>query len=159
MAGNPNTDRVIMNALAQIGPTGTNLLAMEGQILIQNAYALSLGSFPALHLTTGQQKHSVISASVFDGVVNIIGTYYDRWDQQPQTMDTIRANIDADLQMIMTNIQHNSSLVVGTTSHAVSIPTIELSAYEGEVDWKTCPGMVLVKRSITFTINILPYDV
>jgi hypothetical protein len=156
---NPNTDRVIMQAMAQIGPAGTNLLAMQGQVLIQDMYRLSLGTFPAFHLSTGQQKHTVVSMQVYDGLVHIVGTYYDRWDQQPQTMDDIRASIDADLSIIMTNIQHNSSLVVGTTSHAVSIPIIELSPYEGEVDWKTCPGMVLIKRSITFTVNILPYDV
>lgn len=159
MTGNPNTDRVIMNAMAQIAPTSTNLLAMGGQVLIQSTYQLSLGNFPAFHLTVGQQKHSVVSMNVFDGVVHIVGNYYDRWDQQPQTIDSIRANIDADLQIIMTNIQHNSSLVIDNVAHAVSIPVIELSSYEGEVDWKTVSGMVLIKRSITFTVNILPYDV
>lgn len=159
MAGNPNTDRIIMSAIAQIGPTNTQLLAMQGQVLVQDTYNLSLGNFPAFHLSAGQQKHAVVSGQVYDGILHVVGTYYDRWDQQPQTMDTIRANIDADLATIMTNIQHNSSLVIGTTTHAVSIPIIELSPYEGEIDWKTCPGMVLIKRSITFTVNILPYDV
>jgi len=156
---NPNTDRVLMEALAVIAPAGTILLAEQGQVIIQDAYKLSLGNFPAFHLTVGQQKHTVVSASVFEGVVHIIGTYYDRWDQQPSTIDTIRANIDADLQTIMTNVQHNSSLVIGLVSHAVSVPMIELSMYEGEIDWKSVSGMVLVKRSITFTINMLPYDV
>lgn len=159
MAGNPNTDRVIMQAIAQIAPVGSLLQSMQGQVLIQNIYQMSLGNFPAFHLTTGQQKHTVVSMSVYDGVVHIVGTYYDRWDQQPQTIDTIRANIDVDLQLMMTNIQHNSSLVIGTTTHAVSIPEIDLMPYEGEIDWKTCPGLVLVKRSMTLTVNILPYDV
>lgn len=164
---NPNTDRVLMGAIQQVGLGGTQLSAMGGTVVINDAYTLASGVtpqgvpvvYPALLLTVGTQKHTVVTYAGYDGVTQILATYYDRWDQQPNTIDTIRTNIDADCQIIMTNIQHNSSLVVGNVSHAVSIPTIELSPYEGEIEWKQVPGLVLVKRILTFFVNILPYDV
>ena len=164
---NPNTDRVLMSAIQQVGLTGTQLSAMGGTVVINDAYTLSSGitpqgvpvTFPALLLTVGTQKHTVVTYAGYDGVIQILATYYDRWDQQPNTIDTIRVNIDSDCQLIMTNIQHNSSLTVGNVSHAISIPTIELSHYEGEIEWKQVPGLVLVKRILTFFVNILPYDV
>lgn len=156
---NPNTDKVIMQAMSQIITAGTILASKGGPVVINDAYTLSIGSFPALLLTVGTQKHTVITYAGYEGVVQILVTYYDRWDQQPQTLDTIRSNIDADMQLVMTNLQHNSSLVVGNTEHAISIPTMELSPYEGMIEWKQVPGLVLVKRVLTCFVNILPYDV
>jgi hypothetical protein len=56
-------------------------------------------------------------------------------------------------------VQANSSLAVNGEAMAVSIPTIDLSEYKGELDEKTATGLTLVKRTMTLTVVVLPYDV
>lgn len=160
---NPNTDRVIMGALATILPgyptINTTLGSLGCPIVIQDEYALSTGKFPALHLEAGRQKHSIVTYAGYDGEVEILVTYFARWDTQSTRIDALRLQIDNDLQQMMTNVQANSSLILNGQAMAVAIPTIELSEYKGELDDKMVPGLSLVKRSMTLTVTILPYDV
>ena len=156
-------DYTVMQAIKTILPgypaINTHLGQIGGTISIQNSYVLAQAVYPAVLLFADDQRHNIQSTSTYDGYVKICIEYYDRWDRQPATIDAIRANINADLQQMMTNLQHNSSLVVGTTTHAVSLNPIKLSSYKGEIDWKLVPGLTLVKRSMDVTVNILPYDV
>lgn len=160
---NPNTDLVIMEAIKIILPgyptPNTRLAQVGGIVSIQSTYPLAQGNFPAVLLYADTQQHIINTGNGYDGHVVICVEYYDRWDNQPATIDAIRANINVDLQQMMTNLQHNSSLVVGTTVHAVSLTPIKLSSFKGELDWKLVPGLTLVKRSMDVTVNILPYDV
>lgn len=159
---NQYTDRVVMAALAQIlpgYPTKNTILAqLNGNIVIESSYKIATGAFPALHLEPDRQKHSIVGASVYAGQMTILATYYDRLDAQSNTIDTVRQKIDADLQQMMTNVQQNPSLVVGQQENATSVPTLELSPYKGELDDKLIPGVTVVKRILTLTVNILPYD-
>lgn len=158
-----STDQVIMQSIATIAPgypvANTRLAQLGGKVVVENEYTIGTGNFPALHIESMAQKHQVVSRNVYDGTLKVELCYFDRWDTQPNTVDNIRKQINADLQTIMTNLQVNSSLVVDQTPHAVSIPIMELSPYRGELDWRTVPGLTLVKRCLTLTINILPYDV
>lgn len=151
-----------MNALQVILPgyptPNTNLANQNGQIVVQDAYDLSQGAFPAVHLEAGAQRHQLVTGLGYDGIVKIDVSYFDRWDEQTITINGIRAAIDTDLAIMMANVQGNPSLAYGGNSYATSVPTIDLSPYKGEIDKDTVPGLTLVKRVMTLTVNILPYD-
>jgi hypothetical protein len=159
---NTNTDDIIMAALQYIlpgQPYNTRLAQVGGPIYIQQEYSLSLGKFPALHLEAGRQKHSIQGNNVYDADMQFLVTYFDRWDQSTISIDQIRATINADLQIMMTNVQKNSSLTVGNVSHATAVYAYELSPYKGELDDKIVPGYTIVKRALTLSVSVLPYDV
>lgn len=165
---NVNTDRVIMAALAVILPgypsPNTNLATENGNIVVQSEYAISQGTFPAVHIEVGPQRHQLVTSLGYGGTAKFDVSYFDRWDEQATTIDTIRTQIDADLTVMMGNVQRNPSLACdindgnGLQAHATSVPIIDLSPYKGEIDKDTVPGMTLVKRVMTVTVNILPYD-
>lgn len=156
---NPNTDILLMQALGVVAPAGTRLQSLNGPVLIEDETSLAAGKFPALHIETGPQRHKVISGAVYDGEVRFDLTYFDRWDTQSQTIDQIRSIIRDDLEKMADNIRHNSSLTIGNVFHTISIPVIDYSPYKGEIDYRSCPGLTLVKRILTITVNLLPYDV
>jgi hypothetical protein len=155
---NPNSDIVVLNALAVILPANTNLATVGGKVYVQNRYQMiSQNIFPALHLSAGVQVHTRDSQNQYLGAMQAVVEYCDRWDAQDSTIDAIRAGIAADMEIMMSNAQHNEILNVGMTAHAVSIPRIVLSPYKGELD-DTNGGLKLVCRTMTLTVNILPYD-
>lgn len=156
------TDRTLMAALQTLLPgyptPNTNLATENGQIVVQDTFTLSGGTFPAVLIEVGPQRHQLITTTGYAGTVKFDVNYFDRWDEQLATIDTIRTQIDTDLAIMMHNIQINPSLAIGGTEYATSVPMIDLSPYKGEVDKETVPGLTLVKRTMTLTINILPYD-
>lgn len=162
-SNNPNTDTVILGVLKNILPANTQLAAgsQSGtgveQIYVQNKYLMSLGNFPAIHLEAGGQHYRRNSRSTYMGGLEVIVEYYDRWDTQASTIDTIRANIALDLERAKSNVESNDSLAYGGQAYAISIPEVSLSPYKGEIDTQF-PGMTLVYRAMHLMINILPYD-
>jgi hypothetical protein len=156
---NPNPDSVIMSAIATIAPAGTRLASFGNPVIIENEYLLSQGRFPALHIEADRQKYVPCGASVYDGTAKFLITYLDRWDQATVSIDVIRKNVKSDLEIIMANLMHNSSLAVAGEATAVSISQYQLSPYRGELDSTTVQGMVLLKRTLTVTVNVLPFDV
>lgn len=174
-ANNPTTDVVILGVLAsvmlndvttglpntQIGLNQSLLSAQRGKpvslVFIQNKYQMSLGNFPAIHLSAGPQSYRKNSLRTYMGQMTAIIEYYDRWDQQPNTIDAVRAGIAPDLERIKANIEENDSLVYQGQANAISVPQMSLSPYKGEFDFQF-EGKVLVYRTLTLSINILPYD-
>lgn len=162
---NPNTDIVVLTALGNVIWQGTALAAMQAlqtptppKFYVQNKYAMSQGSFPAIHLSAGPQVHRRISTNHYIGTLAALVEYYDRWDAQPNTIDTIRATIAADLEIMRSNAAKNEGLVYNNINHSTAIPQISLSAYKGEIDGETVPGQKLVYRTMTLSISIPPYD-
>lgn len=162
---NPNTDIVILNALGSVLLPGTQLQAKQATVTpaptpfyVHNKFTMSQGMFPALHLSAGTQTYHRISTTHYNGAMIAIVEYYDRWDSQSSTIDAIRASIAADLETMKTNAESNEDLVTSNVAHAVAIPQISLSPYRGEIDAETVPSQKLVYRTMTLTINILPYD-
>jgi hypothetical protein len=171
---NPYTDKNILNILAQLLPNDPVTLQPNTQVglnqaplitsnnphplfYVESKYAVGQGQFPAVHLEAGEQKYSKNSRSTYTGeLVAIIG-YYDRWDKQQNTIDQIRSNIAADLERMKANLEDNDSLAYNGLAYATSISPISLSAPKGEFD-EQFPGITLVFRTMTLTINILPYD-
>jgi hypothetical protein len=156
---NPNPDSVIMNAISSIAPVGTRLASLGNPVVIENEFKLSQGRFPALHIEADRQKYVPVGTNVFDGTAKFIITYLDRWDQATTSIDTIRQNVKSDLETVMENLMQNSSLAIEGEATAVSISQYQLSPYRGELDSTTVQGMVLLKRTLTITVNVLPFDV
>jgi hypothetical protein len=159
---NPNDEDVLMQALQYIlpgAPGNTRIAQVGGPIIIQNAYVLSQGRFPAVHIEVDRQRHRIEGANVWDAQIRFLVIYYDRFDQSRMTIDQIRAQINADMKIMMTNVQQNSSLAIGGVAKATSVHQIELSPYQGELDDKTVPGLTLVKRQMKLWVSVLPYDV
>lgn len=156
-----NIDDDVMQTLQYIllgQPYNTRLSQVGGSVYIEEDYKLSNGKFPALLLEVGKQLHTVQGTNVYEATLNIICTYYDRWDQTMVPIDTIRRNIKSDLMVMMGNVQANPGLQKDGSSHG-SLQKIQLDPYRGSLDEKTIPGLTLVKRAMTLTINVLPYDV
>ena len=156
-----------MQALAQILPVNTNLLALHpvispslwgSTVYIQDRFAMTQGAFPALLLHAGPQTYQRNSTSTYLGVLTVLCEIVDRWDTQPNTIKTIRDSLAADLEIMKHNVSADESLKIGLTNYSTSVPKIGLSPYEGSFDTTEQPGVVLVKRIMTLTINILPYD-
>src|SRR5258706_2135962 len=96
---NPATDATVLGALKQVIVPNTQLAAGSAsgtgleQVYIQSKYAMSLGSFPAVHLSSGKQLYQRDSLSEYIGTFEAILEYYDRWDTQTSTIDALRANL------------------------------------------------------------------
>jgi hypothetical protein len=171
----PNTDLVILNTLksvlhlnlaglpctflAQISASQTGLELTY----VQSKYQATLGMTAALpyavHLSSGKQHYEKEGAGLrtYVGAFVCILEYMGRWDDQPGSIDAIRKTIAADLERIRANIESNDSLQFNNTAFAVSVPSMQLSDYKGTLN-SDYPGITLVERTLTFMINILPYD-
>lgn len=171
----PVLDTTILNILRLLlpgydpinGPApNTQLAAMasdgtgQNRIFIQNRFAMTLGPtpFPAVHLEAGPQTYHFNSQRTLQGQVSIDIEYYDRWDEQANTIDVIRAGIAADLECMRANLESNPSLNVGGQAYANRIVQISLSPYQGSLNDTLIPGVTLVERTLTITVLLLPYD-
>lgn len=163
-ADNPNTDLVVMQAMAQVACQGTgstqNTVVAPANVYVQSEDVLQLPAtvFPLLHLESLDLVEECIGEE-YAGTLQVRATYYDRWDTQTLTMDQVWANIALDVERVKSNLMDNQSLAVGASAHAVSLPKVRTSPYRGEVDQTTVPGMTLVKRYMDITVELLPYDV
>ena len=153
---NPNTDVVVLQALAGILTPGTSFATKGGAVYIKQKYLLANGVFPALLLTPGPQYYRRNSLSSFDGEQIAIVKYYDQWAQSQQLVDAIYASIAADLEIMLANVLHNDSLTTGGIARGISIYKATLSTYEGEVE--DVDALKLITRSMELYINILPFD-
>lgn len=171
---NPNTDKKVLQVLANLLPNdpvtglpntqiGLNQLALstpDKQVslcYVENKYTMAQGPFPAVHLSSGNQHYNKNSNKTYMGLFVAIIEYYDRWDKQSYTIDAVRANIAADLERMKANIEGNDALAYQGQNYAISTPQIQLSPYKGSID-DQFPGLVLIRRTLTLNINILPYD-
>jgi hypothetical protein len=158
---NPYTDTVMMAALAQVVigiPPNTRVGTLGNPVIVEDEYTLSKGRFPAMHIETERQKHKILTTGGYDGMVRFIISYYDKWDKSTARIDDIRKAIKTDLEIVMANVQGNSSLAIGGQAMATAAYEFVLSPYKGELDDKTIPGLTLVKRTLRVAYNILPYD-
>ncbi len=130
---------------------------------IQNKYQMALKMTAALpyavHLSSGKQGYSKQGAGLrtYIGSLVCLVTYCGRWDENPASIDSIRATIAADLERIRANLESNDSMAYQGQAYTVSIPSIALSPYEGTLN-ATFPGLVLVERTLSMVAEILPYD-
>lgn len=159
---NPFPALTILNRIATLLPLGLNaqipLFTQKGGLVwVQQKYAMSQGTFPACHLKAGAQVHRRNSQRTFIAQLQAIISMYDRWDQQLSTIDDLRKGLDSDIELAMAILQENENLNYGGQALATSIPVFSISSYEGEID-EQFVGLNLVYRTLTATVNILPYD-
>jgi hypothetical protein len=161
---NPNTDIVVLNALGNVLLPGTRMATLQAAIsgaqkfYVQRKFALTQGKqFPALHLSSGSQSYHRISTNHYEGTLLAIVEYYDKWTSQASQLDTIRANIAADLEIMKSNVSKNENLIYNNVAYSVSIPRITLSPYKGEIDESAAP-LKLIYRTMELDISIPPYD-
>lgn len=161
---NPTTDVVAMQALKQVLVPNTQLAAGSSdgtglsQVYINALFPLTLSSFPAVLLSSKDQAYVLRSRSTFGGLVDIIVAYYNRWDAQPQTLDSVYAGVSADLERIRANIESNDNAVVNGVVAIEAIRSIRVSPYYGEVD-RSIPDVPLVVRTLTLRCVLPEYDV
>lgn len=158
---NPNTDSVLLAALAQtlIQTPNTVFAQQGGTYFIEDEYLLSSGAtYPCLFLQAGQQLHTRTTYRNYAGTLIALVKYLNRFDLVNMTIDAVRKAINADLNLMKDYVLGNDQLVAGTgLSQARGIPQIALSPYRGELE--DIPGVKVVSRTMTCTIEILDYDV
>jgi len=162
---NPYPAITVLGAIRQVIVPNTRLTEANpsdptglSQVYIRHRYQMMAGAFPAVNLQTGQQQFRIWSNRVWTGILPVLIQYYDRWDQQPNTIDDILVRMDTDVEAIKANLETNDSLVVSGTAYAVSIPEILISPDLGELDSRV-PGISLVYRTITAHVQMMPYDI
>jgi len=166
-ANNPNTDIAIMTLLKSIMLPNTQI-ALSSQsgngselCFVQEKYKMYLTlkqDTPtiAVNLSSGQQTYSLEAERAYEGSIDVDVNYYSKWSGLVEDLDTIYANIAADLERLKANIESNDATEYGGTNHTISIEKIVLSPYDGMLD-DALPGLSLIKRIMTITYNVLPY--
>lgn len=160
---NPNSpyvDSVVAGALGIVMagyPSANTQVGINSYpIRYDAAYDTYKGAFPAVLISVAAQHYQRASRSTWQGEVTFFTDYYDRWDQRPDELDTIRANIAADLERMKANVESNESLAQNNTAYAISAYKHELSPYEGY--FREVNGMKLIYRRYTVSFFLLPYD-
>ena len=159
----PTTDVIAMQALKQVLVPNTQLAAGSSdgtglsQVYINALYPLTISSFPAVLLSSRDQTYMLRSRSTYGGLVDIIVAYYNRWDSQPQTLDSVYASVSADLERIRANIESNDNAVVNNVVAIEAIRSIKVSPYYGEID-HSIPDIPLVVRTLTLRCVLPEYD-
>lgn len=163
VADNPATPVAVLQALKIVAVPHTRLALMSSsgtgleRVFINNLPVMALGAFPAVALSYGKQIHKRSSRSTWSATFPCFLTYYDRWDTQPATLDSVYATLSADILRMYANIESNDRLVVGTDSYLQTL-SLSLSAYYGEIDRHSVPGLALLHRTITLQCVTPPYD-
>jgi hypothetical protein len=168
-ANNPLNEIVLLNALPSVLAPNTQLAA--GSIsntglelfYIQQKYAMSLGTFPAVLLSSGQQEGVRNSSTTFMGAHVVLVDYCDRWDRQSLLIDTIRLDIAQDLERMKANLETymklNRGFTVNSVVYPISVLKTQLSGYTKAIDTTAIMGFALGFRRLTITFNVLPYSV
>ncbi len=151
----------LMTALAGVMLPNTRVQAAGGSISVDNATALNQQSaiWPSVVLDEGKQSAARISYRTWQTKLELLATYYDRWDEQPYSLDTIWAKVDLDLRRMKANVEDNPALIVASTRYCESLVHCALSPYEGHALSKTDSPFPIpvVMRQATILVNCLPY--
>jgi hypothetical protein len=157
---NPNTDAVILNALALTitATPGTAFLTQGGGYYIEDEYVMAAtGGYPVMQFMTGSQSHARKTLGGYDGQMQVIVKYLNRFDLVNVTIDAVRRAIRDDLNLMKDYLLGNDTLAFDNLEHARGIPQVLLSPYKGEVE--DIPGVKVVSRTMVCIVNILDYDV
>ncbi len=166
---NPLNEVALLGTLPSILSPNTQLAtgSLSGNGLelffVQQKYAMSLGVFPAVLLSSGQQQVSRNSLTTYDGMHTVLVDYCDRWDRQPLLLDTIRLDIAADLERMKANletyIQSHSGLTVNSIVYPTSIVKTQMSGYTKAIDTTAIMGFAIGFRRLSIGFTLLPYAV
>lgn len=142
---NPIDEASLMTALATVLIANTNLQAAGGVIYINDRTEIEMARavYPTCVLETGTETESKITWRTWKNRLTIKVSYIDRWDDKPTlTLSTIRKNIRADLDLMLSNLRDNGSLIVSSTRHALRVSRITVSGYGSQGD-RSAPIQVI----------------
>lgn len=136
----PIDDSGLLAALASVLLPNTALAADGGQVLINTFDPIEQGktTYPVVVLESGDQTTRHATWRTWQDTLIVKLCYIDRWDTQTTTLSQMRLRIKADLQLIKSNIQDNSNLIVSSTGHAINLRRIAITGY-GSRDEKNTP--------------------
>ena len=161
MSNDIYTPRQVMAQLVTIMLPGTRLVSTSNNILIDDLTALQKNTtiWPIAMLEETKQSIARIAPKAWQTKLTLVCTYYDRWDQQPNTtISAVWENIDTDLRIMKANLENNPALIVSGTRYIENIVSTELSPYEGALSQ---PNKALTfpvaERSMTILVNLLPF--
>ena len=166
---NPLNEAVLLNALPSVLAPNTQLaLGSASGIGIElfyvlNKYALSIGPFPAVLISSGVQEAHINSPRTYTGNHPVIVGYYDRWDRQTLPIDTIRLDIAQELERMKANLEtylrDNRGFTVNSVVYPIDVISMKLSGYNTKPLEKEFPGLPVGCRELTIDFGILPYAV
>lgn len=141
--------------LAQLSASGTGV---ERVYLEGNKSVMVQGAMPALLIEpVTPQKTSIAGQRTYSASTSLKLSYYDRWDRNPATIETIHVASRQDLARIQANLESNPTLAYLGQDHSMSMQTFEITDLEKELDEQVAT-VTLVKCSLVIQINSLPYD-
>lgn len=162
---NPNVAATVLAAVKATIVPGTQLAAGSAdgtglaQVYLNDKSAMARGAFPAVNLASGKESTKQQSRSTYVGSLEVVLSYYDRWDSRVTTLDAVYQNISLDILRMYSNLEDNDTLVYQNGVTVQTIASYVLSKYYGdEIDHTSVPAYVLVKRTLTCTCSIPPYD-
>jgi hypothetical protein len=170
LPNNPLNEVALLNTLSSIFAPNTQLAAGSLSntglecFFIQQKYAMSLGTFPAVLLSSGEQRVTRNSTSTYAGTHTVLVDYCDRWDRQSGLLiDTIRLDIAQDLERMKANLESYIDAHAGVTVNAVTYPLgivrTQLSGYSKAIDREAIMGFAIGFRRLTILFTLLPYAV
>lgn len=151
-ANDPIDDTGLLTALAAILTPGTQFEADGGTVLVNSWDEVEKGTviYPVIVLEDGDQTTRHAGWRTWQDTLLVKMCYVDRWDTQTATMSQIRARIKADLQLIKSNIQDNSNLIVSGTPHNVNLRRIIITGYGSRAERNTPYQVVSCYTSLEF---------
>ena len=123
----------------------------KGGMIAQN-------KFPAVNLSVSSSRRGRTSRNSYAGETLVVIEYYDRWDQNPASMDAISIGIGDDLERIKANLEDNDTLTTGGVSYGVTMPDMVISGDKPYMD-TTFPGITLLFRTLHVPVTVLDYTV
>lgn len=165
---NPSHLDILMPVLQQLLPVGTvldqvaqaNSSTGSARIYIEDeATLINNGFFPACLLEPGQEIYKIGGGHVFDGDAIVNVWYYDRYDNQPNTIVSIRQAQRMDLRRMGSNIESNNILAYNGQAYAVSVTPILFAGTEKIPETKEVLGMTVVQTMMQLSIHVFSYGV
>lgn len=132
-------DTGLLNAIATVILPNTNLAAEGGQILVNTFDPIEQGkvTYPVVVLESGDQTTRHAGWRTWQDTLMVKLCYIDRWDTQTTTLSQMRIKIKADLQLIKSNLQDNSNLIVGGVAHNINVRRVSITGYGSRAEKNT----------------------
>jgi hypothetical protein len=165
---NPSNSAAILASLKNYAlgfPTPNTALALNssdgtGQSVfyVQREYDMFQNNvFPAVLAYSGTASYGRMSQRTFNGQQTFYLDYYNTYVSQNAEFDTIRAEIEADMLLMLSNIEANDTLPVGGLALTICLLKSTLSGYDGSII-RDVNNVKYVYQKMSLVFNILDYD-
>ncbi len=147
----------ILQAVATVGWAGTAI--PPSNVYVRKTWLMVKANlWPAMNVTDEDRDDAPDSFASFIGGVPVTITLYDTWTEDNSTLEERWEALDAQMEIVMSNLEGNTSLVTGNLPNAVSIHRARRPGYAKGITADVL-GKRLVFRAATLSVAILPYAV